>query len=150
MLYGNVTFDEEAQEYTVFHSSSDGWSVVTTIKVQRHLDGVFKNYTIAYFVFEKVAKCSQYPPNNNVTFYNISVEWDGKRLPPTWSTGLVEDVCNNRGARLCTSSTREFPLTLFLLQQTSSMNRRCKSRGSQQWPRAYKRCVEARHGAVEE
>ncbi len=60
MLYGNVTFDEAAQEYNIFHSSSDGWSVVTTIKVQKHLDGVYKNYTIAYFVFEKVAKCSQY------------------------------------------------------------------------------------------
>jgi hypothetical protein len=71
--------------------------VTSTIKVQRHLDGKYKNYTIAYFVFEKVASCSQYPPNNNVTFYNISVEWDGKRLPPTWSTGMVEDVCGNRG-----------------------------------------------------
>ncbi len=100
MLYGNVTFDEVAQEYRVFHSSSDGWSVTSTIKVQKHLDGVYKNYTIAYFVFEKVAKCSQYPSNNNVTFYNISIQWDGKQLPPAWSTGVKDDVCNNRGKSL--------------------------------------------------
>lgn len=128
MLYGNITFDEAAQEYIVHHSSSDGWSVTSTIKVQTHPGGLHKNYTIAYFVFEKVAKCSQYPPNNNVTFYNISIEWDGKQLPPAWSTGIKDDACNNRGTLFIASPHSLFrPLISF--QPTSWTNRRCKSLG---------------------
>ena len=140
MLYGNITFDEAAQAYTVFHSSSDGWHVTTTIKVQRHLDGVYKNYTIAYFVFEKVAQCAQYPPNNNVTFYNISIEWEGSRLQPQWSSAFVEDACNNRGTHAHIAPHTQPTHTLshtppsppHIPQPTSSTTQPCKSRGRRQ------------------
>jgi hypothetical protein len=45
--------------------------------VQRDV-GRYKNYTILYFVFEKEWRCEQYPPNGNVTFYDIAVEYDNK------------------------------------------------------------------------
>jgi hypothetical protein len=105
VLYGNVTFNEESQSYTLVHTDlTDGWAVSTTIPVQRNSDGSFKNYTIAYFVFEKPANCAQYAPDGQVTFSDIRIEWDGRAMAPTWTTGLVDDVCNNR-AHVLNSST---------------------------------------------
>eukprot|EP00456_Euglypha_rotunda_P005121 TRINITY_DN1086_c0_g1_i16.p1 TRINITY_DN1086_c0_g1~~TRINITY_DN1086_c0_g1_i16.p1 ORF type:complete len:125 (+),score=22.52 TRINITY_DN1086_c0_g1_i16:23-376(+) len=58
----------------------------------------YKNYTIIYFVYEKVAQCNQYPPDGEVTFYNISVQVGGKDVTNaiSWTTAYVEDVCDNR------------------------------------------------------
>lgn len=101
LLYGNVTFDASTQSYTAVHVDlTDGWSVTTTIPVQQDSNGQYKNYTILYVVFEKPANCDQYPPEGVVTFSNIRVEYDGKRVTPSWKTGIVDDVCNNRAAVL--------------------------------------------------
>lgn len=106
ILFGSVTFDEDSQSYAMYHSDlNDGWSVSTTIDVQEEL-GVYKNYTMAYFVFEKEARCEQYPPDGKVTFYNISIYWDGEKQSPKWSTSYVDDVCNNR-ANVIDESTIE-------------------------------------------
>ena len=32
--------------------------------------------SLVYFVYEKVAQCSQYPPDGNVTFFDIKVEYN--------------------------------------------------------------------------
>lgn len=55
----------------MLHTSPDGWSVKTTIPVQKTFSGHYKNYTIIYVVFEKKYPCNYYPPNNEVTFYDI-------------------------------------------------------------------------------
>jgi len=93
-LYGNVTFNPDRQSYTIYHSSSDGWSVTNEIPVQQDRSGVYKNYTIFYVVYEKVANCDQYPPDNSVTFTNIRVDYDGVTTSPTWATGVVDEVCS--------------------------------------------------------
>ena len=90
-LYGNVTYQPESNSYKAVHTSSDGWSVETTIPVQGN-----KNYTIVYFVFEKAANCQQYPPEGEVVFTDIRIDYDGVQQTPTWTTGIVDDVCNNR------------------------------------------------------
>eukprot|EP01012_Entosiphon_sulcatum_P052037 TRINITY_DN71494_c0_g1_i1.p1 TRINITY_DN71494_c0_g1~~TRINITY_DN71494_c0_g1_i1.p1 ORF type:complete len:239 (+),score=37.97 TRINITY_DN71494_c0_g1_i1:23-718(+) len=97
VLFGSVTFDQNKQAYTMVHSDlTTGWNVTTTIPVQRTLSGAYKKYTIAYFVFEKEAPCDCYPPDGSVTFYDIKIQYDGQTVSPTWTTGIVDDVCNNR------------------------------------------------------
>jgi hypothetical protein len=65
------------------------------IKIQKDpATGDYKNYSIAYFVFEKTAPCRDYPPDQLVTFYDVKIEWDG--VSPSnavWSTGVVDEVC---------------------------------------------------------
>jgi len=95
LLYGSVDFNAGNESYTVYHSDlDDGWSVTSNIKVQREEKGhIYKNYTIVYFVFEKVANCDQYPSNGEVTFFDIEVEYDGQPVTPTWTTSYVDEVC---------------------------------------------------------
>lgn len=99
LLYGSITFNPANQSYTIYHnvSGSTTWEVSTNIKVQKK-NKEFKNYTIAYFVYEKVAPCGDYPPDGIVTFTNIRMECDNKQVTPNWSTAYVEDVCNNRAS----------------------------------------------------
>ena len=48
-------------------------------------------------MFEKVcSRCSQYPPDDVVTFSDIKVEWGGQQENPKWETAYVDNVCNNR------------------------------------------------------
>jgi len=62
----SCSFDPKTHSYVVKHTNmNDGWSVTTTIPVQK--DGFsYKNYTIAYFVFEKEWNCQVYPPDGQV------------------------------------------------------------------------------------
>ena len=51
---------------------TSGWSVNSSIPIQRTSAGAYKTFTIVYFVFEKKwPLCALYPPNNAVTFYDI-------------------------------------------------------------------------------
>ena len=67
-----------------------------TIPIQKDSAGNFKNYSIAYFVFEKTAPCGDYPPNKIVTFNDVRIEWDGAPQKATWTESYVDDVCNFR------------------------------------------------------
>jgi hypothetical protein len=57
-------------------------------------------------VYEKVAQCNQYPPDGEVTFYDIKVEVGGKDVTNqiSWTTAYVEDVCDNRAHILNSTS----------------------------------------------
>jgi len=72
--------------------------------VQQDGNGNYKNYTIAYVVYEKVADCVDYPPDGKVTFNNIKIYCNKKQIVPQWTTSFVEDVCNNR-AHVINAST---------------------------------------------
>ena len=65
------------QTYTLYNSVNENtpsaWNVSSNIGVQKDRNGNYKNFTIAYFVFEKVSPCGLYPPNEIVTFYDIEV-----------------------------------------------------------------------------
>jgi hypothetical protein len=73
-----------------------GWNVTTVIPVQQASDGSYKNYTIIYFVMEKVFPCIMYPPNDQVLFYDILVQYNNQTVTPTWSTSYYDDNCNCR------------------------------------------------------
>jgi len=97
VLFGSVTYVPQNQTYTVFHSDqTSGWSVTSSIAIQQDDSGNYKNYSIAYIVYEKDADCNQYPPDGAVTFSGIKIEYDGAQVSPVWTTGIVDDVCNNR------------------------------------------------------
>ena len=52
---------------------------------------------MTYFVFEKVcSRCNEYPPDDIVTFSNISVYWNGQKKDPKWTTAYVDNVCDFR------------------------------------------------------
>jgi len=97
VLFGSVTYVAENNTYTIYHSDmTTGWSVTSSIPIQTDNSGNYKNYTIAYVVYEKDAECNQYPPDGSVTFYDITIQYDGATVTPAWTTAYVDDVCNNR------------------------------------------------------
>jgi len=58
VLFGSVSFNPSNQSYTMYHSDmTTGWSVTTNIPVQKTTSGLYKNYTLTYFVMEKVGCC---------------------------------------------------------------------------------------------
>jgi len=104
VLFGSVRYSPGNNSYVVFHADlNDGWGVYSTIPIQ-FWNGGYKNYTLAYFVMEKVWNCNQYPPDGIVTFYDIKVEYDNAPVTPQWSTGYVDDNCNCRAHILNPSS----------------------------------------------
>jgi len=96
ILYGAVDYDPNTHSYNIIHTDmTDGWTVTTNIPIQKK-NNVYKNMTIAYFVYEKVAPCNDYPPEGIVTFYDIKIEYDNAPVSPVFTTGIVDDVCNMR------------------------------------------------------
>eukprot|EP01102_Stenamoeba_stenopodia_P001636 TRINITY_DN11478_c0_g1_i1.p1 TRINITY_DN11478_c0_g1~~TRINITY_DN11478_c0_g1_i1.p1 ORF type:complete len:252 (+),score=67.06 TRINITY_DN11478_c0_g1_i1:50-757(+) len=105
VIFGSVTYNPADHSYTCYISDlNDGWSVSTNFPVQKTFEGEYKNYTIVYVVFEHPANCDQFPPNDQVTFYDIKIEYDNVQVEPEWTTGYVADVCNNR-AQIVNSTT---------------------------------------------
>ena len=98
LLYGSLTYDARRNSMVIYHnvSGSTSWEVTTVIPIQSGSNGVPKNYSIAYIVYEKDAPCGDYPPDGVVTFTNIHLACDGKPYTPKWKTSFVDDVCNNR------------------------------------------------------
>eukprot|EP01064_Diplonema_japonicum_P017035 TRINITY_DN2509_c0_g1_i1.p1 TRINITY_DN2509_c0_g1~~TRINITY_DN2509_c0_g1_i1.p1 ORF type:complete len:223 (+),score=79.33 TRINITY_DN2509_c0_g1_i1:41-709(+) len=98
ILHGVVNFNESKQEYTATHTNMrTGHTITKVLPVQKKDNGEFKEYTIMYVVFEKVCRsCAQYPPNNIVTFYDITLGYEGKTVSPHWETAYVDNKCNNR------------------------------------------------------
>lgn len=85
------------QQYRISQTDTTlGKSSSMVVPVQQSSNGGYKNYSIFYIVFEKVADCSDYPPNQKITFNNIVTECDGKKITPDWTTSYVEDVCSFR------------------------------------------------------
>jgi hypothetical protein len=96
-VYGKVTYNANTNAYDMYHSVlSSGKSVNMSVPIQKDSKGNYKLFTIMYFVFEKVCSCDQYPPNNQVTFYDIVAQYDGQTVTPKWNTSYVDDACNNR------------------------------------------------------
>jgi len=104
VVYGKVTYNPTTNAYDMVHSDiNSGWSVNTSIPIQQK-DGKYKLFTIIYFVFEKVWACDMYPPNNQVTFYDIVVEYDNQAVTPKWNTSYVDNACNCRAKVLSETS----------------------------------------------
>lgn len=97
-LHGKVVYNgDSAQSYTLTQTDvTQSQSSSMTIPVQQEDSGEFKNFTIMYIVYEKVANCDDYPPEQKVTFSNIKVECNGQKISPKWTTSYVEDVCDFR------------------------------------------------------
>jgi hypothetical protein len=99
LIYGSVTYQPASHSYNIYHSdltTGHQWSVNMSIGVQQK-GGNYKTYNMIYVVFEKVCRsCDMYPPDNIVTFHNISAYWGNTKIAPRWTTGYVDNVCNNR------------------------------------------------------
>jgi len=96
-LYGQITYNgDSAQSYTITQKDTvSGSSSSQVVPVQKN-GNAYKNYTIMYFVYEKVAACADYPAEGIVTFQDISVTCNNVQIAPTWTTSYVENVCNFR------------------------------------------------------
>uniref|UniRef100_A0A7S1Q0B7 Uncharacterized protein n=1 Tax=Neobodo designis TaxID=312471 RepID=A0A7S1Q0B7_NEODS len=95
-LHGEIIFNGvNEQSYTVRQTDqTQGQSSQMTIPVQRDVWGNYKNYTVLYVVFEKIAQCNEYPPDEIVTFKDINVYCDGELITPQWTTAVVDEVCD--------------------------------------------------------
>eukprot|EP00011_Vannellida_sp_DIVA3-517-6-12_P008657 CAMPEP_0114603412 /NCGR_PEP_ID=MMETSP0168-20121206/9_1 /TAXON_ID=95228 ORGANISM="Vannella sp., Strain DIVA3 517/6/12" /NCGR_SAMPLE_ID=MMETSP0168 /ASSEMBLY_ACC=CAM_ASM_000044 /LENGTH=219 /DNA_ID=CAMNT_0001814197 /DNA_START=28 /DNA_END=687 /DNA_ORIENTATION=- len=53
-------------------------------------------YTDAYFSFEHQPNtCAQYPPSNNITFFDTNLSVGGIPVTPSWTTGEVNPACDS-------------------------------------------------------
>jgi len=86
-----ITYNVSTESYDmVFNDTSQKNSALkSSFKIQVDDHNNTKNYTIVYFVFENYMKCDYYPPNDMVVFYDITIEYDGMPVTPTWTTGIV-------------------------------------------------------------
>ncbi|KEG14064.1 hypothetical protein DQ04_00641080 [Trypanosoma grayi] len=93
-LYGSLTYNGD-QTYTLMQRDLNTGDYSTMqIPVQKYANGTYKNYTIPYIVYEKVADCQDYPPDEAVNFYEISLYCNGERIYPKWIPGAVDEVCD--------------------------------------------------------
>jgi hypothetical protein len=107
ILLGSITYLGNQQYQLVQNDTTAGVTSSMQVKVQKSNSGMgpgYKNYSVFYVVYEKVARCRDYPPEGIVTFSNIYCECDGVQITPSWTTSYVEDVCNNR-ANVVNAST---------------------------------------------
>ena len=90
------------QSYTI--TSKDAtYDAGTTLNIDVPHNGYndtepgFKNYTIAYVVFEHGNnRCSDYPTSEKMTFNELKVECNGQETPMVWNTSYVQDHCQFR------------------------------------------------------
>ncbi len=56
----SITYTPGNESYSIYHnvSGSTTWQVTSSIPIQKDHSGQYKNYSIAYFVYEKVANVS--------------------------------------------------------------------------------------------
>jgi len=92
ILHGTIVYDKASHSYTMTQTDvTTGQSTSGVIPIQGN-----KNFTIMYVVQEKVCDCDQYSPDGAVLFYDIILEFNGKRVKPKWTTSFVDDNCNAR------------------------------------------------------
>mmetsp|Transcript_50600 Transcript_50600/g.58227 ORF Transcript_50600/g.58227 Transcript_50600/m.58227 type:complete len:267 (+) Transcript_50600:64-864(+) len=94
-LWGKITYNgDEKQSYTLSQTDvTTGQTSQMTVPVQK-VNGVYKNYTVQYIVYEKVAQCNQYGADQKVVFSDIKVLCNNAAIEPKWTTGVVENVCD--------------------------------------------------------
>lgn len=74
VLHGSLVYSASDDSYTLTQTNTaNGQASSQVVKCQ---DG--KKFIIPYVVYEKTFPCNSYPPDENVTFFDISVECDGK------------------------------------------------------------------------
>lgn len=72
-LHGSLVYDKSSDSYELSQR------IVETGEVskQRVKCQSGKKFTVPYVVYEKIARCNDYPPDGRVTFSNITMECDG-------------------------------------------------------------------------
>jgi len=107
-LLGRITYMGDGQQaYKIIQTDTTSQVSSSQVQpVQQDGNGVYKNYTIAYVVYEKVNDCNEYPPDGQVTFTSIRVFCNGTQITPQWTTSYVEDVCNNRAHVIAADTIR--------------------------------------------
>jgi len=95
VLHGVLQYNTGKESYRLTQTDmTNGQSSTMVIPVEKDPNtGNYKNYTVLYLVYEKVAQCNQYPPEGKVEFYDIIVECNGATITPAWKTGVVDEVC---------------------------------------------------------
>lgn len=98
------------KNYTIMVSrrkgKPDGEEIKTTLTLMlafRKLCVCARAHT-QYVVQEKVCDCDAYSADGQVTFYDIVLEFDNKRVKPLWTTSYVDDNCNTRAHVVNTST----------------------------------------------
>lgn len=102
VLTGVLEYDESADSYFLSQTNENTGDVSSqTVAAQSG-----KMYRVPYVVFEKTFPCADYPPDENVTFYNIQAECDGVDCTDdiVWSAEVKDENCDMQ-AHILDSST---------------------------------------------
>lgn len=92
VLRGSCEYMADSDSYNLTQfDTTNGGSSSQIVKCQ---DG--KKFTIPLVVFEKTWPCGDYPSDDKVTFFDISVECDGEDCTDKveWSTNVKDPNCN--------------------------------------------------------
>ena len=91
-LHGSLTYIPAIDSYNLTQVVIETGAVSSQIVKCQH----GKKYTVPYIVYEKVTKCSNYPPEGKVTFFDIVAQCDGKDCTQSlvWSPKAKTPNCN--------------------------------------------------------
>lgn len=91
-LTGLVEYDEKTDSYTLTQTNLDTGDVSSQVVEAQN----GKAYRVPYVVYEKTFPCADYPPDENVTFYDIFAECDGADCTDDieWRAEIKDDNCD--------------------------------------------------------
>jgi hypothetical protein len=101
-LQGTLTYDSSSDSYLLNQTILDtGASSTQNVKCQNG-----KKYNLPYVVYEKTFPCGDYPPDGSVTFYDISIECDGKDCTKDvkWTPKVKDPNCDFKANILSSDS----------------------------------------------
>jgi hypothetical protein len=119
-LHGSLVYDESSDSYTLTQEIVE--TGVTSSQVVKCQSG--KKYTVPYVVYEKTFPCRDYPPDEKVTFKNITIECDGQdcRDQVKWEAKVKDSNCNME-AHIIDSSTISITWDTSLSSKYDHMSR---------------------------
>jgi hypothetical protein len=91
-LKGSIAYDSKTDSYQLTQTILETGQVSSqSVPAQNG-----KKYTVPYFVYEKVFPCSTYPPDEVVTFRDISVQCDNEDCTNAvqWSANVKDANCD--------------------------------------------------------
>lgn len=101
-LHGSIVYNSGSDSYELSQEIVEtGRKSSQTVKCQSG-----KKYVIPYIVYEKVTRCSNYPPDEKVTFYDIVAECDGEDCTNDikWEAKVKDSNCDMKA--VITSNTQ--------------------------------------------
>jgi hypothetical protein len=119
-LHGSLVYNKASDSYTLSQTIVEtGQSSTQEVRCQ-----LGKKYKVPYVVYEKTFPCGDYPPDQVVTFTNITVECDGQDCTNyvKWSPMVKDPNCDMK-ANIISQTEISITWDTSMLSKYDSMSR---------------------------